>query len=166
MKPGGAVESGLVRLLVVGLLGAAGMVQSEIYRWQDADGSWHFGDRPPATAKARVVRPKVNAVAPSAELRSAAQGLKAEAGRSHPKIRRPRVVMYSASWCGVCKRARSYFRSHHIPFKEYDVETTAKGRRDYKRLKGKGVPLILVGGRRMTGFSPGRFEQLYAGVRN
>ncbi len=153
-------------VLLAALVLGAGVVRSEIYRWQDPQGGWHFGDRPPASAKARVVHPRVNAVAPSPGLRSAAQGLKAQAGRSHPKARRPRVVMYSASWCGVCKRARGYFRSHHIPFKEYDVETTAKGRRDYKRLKGKGVPLILVGGRRMTGFSPGRFEQLYAAARN
>jgi glutaredoxin len=69
--------------------------------------------------------------------------------------------MYSARWCGVCKQARRYFRDHRVPFQEHDIETSDKGRRNFNRLGGRGVPLILVGDRRMRGFSAGRFEQLY-----
>ncbi len=73
-----------------------------------------------------------------------------------------KVVLYSAGWCGICKRARAYLRSHGIPFDEHDVETSAKGREDFVGLGGRGVPIILVGRRRMNGFSPDRFDQLYA----
>jgi glutaredoxin len=69
--------------------------------------------------------------------------------------------MYSASWCGVCDRARRYFRAHAIAFREYDVETTAKGRLDYRRLRATGVPVILVGEKRLDGFSERSFERLY-----
>ncbi|PUD99939.1 MAG: hypothetical protein C3L25_04075 [Candidatus Sedimenticola endophacoides] len=72
-----------------------------------------------------------------------------------------RVVLYGAAWCGVCERAKRYFRARRIPFTEYDVEKSAKGRRDYRRLGGRGVPIILVGKRRMDGFSEEHFATLY-----
>ena len=71
------------------------------------------------------------------------------------------VVMYSANWCGVCKRAKAYFDDQGINYDEYDVENDPQGRQDYARLGSRGVPIILVGDRRMDGFSKARFEQLY-----
>ncbi|MGI9290354.1 MAG: glutaredoxin domain-containing protein [Gammaproteobacteria bacterium] len=69
--------------------------------------------------------------------------------------------MYSTEWCGVCKKARNYFTANDIPFKEYDVEKSTKGARDYKKLNARGVPVILVGKSRLNGFSSGKFENLY-----
>ena len=48
-----------------------------------------------------------------------------------------------------------------IPFQEYDVEKTRKGKKDFAELKGRGVPILLVRGQRMNGFSASRFERLY-----
>ena len=50
-----------------------------------------------------------------------------------------------------------------ISFSEYDVETSAKGKADFARMKGQGVPIILVGEKRMNGFNPTRFKQLFEG---
>lgn len=44
---------------------------------------------------------------------------------------------------------------------EYDVEKSSKGKRDFKRLGGTGVPIILVGQKRLNGFSWETFEKLY-----
>lgn len=74
--------------------------------------------------------------------------------------------MYSTVWCGVCKKARRYFRANDIPFKEFDVETSERGRKDYARLNGRGVPIVLVGKYRMDGFNPGRFQQVYRQAGN
>ena len=81
--------------------------------------------------------------------------------RSQLNRSRPRVVLYSTAWCPHCKRARRYLQSRGVPYREYDVETTEKGKQDYKKLNGRGVPLILVGKKRMTGFSPEGFENIY-----
>ena len=62
-----------------------------------------------------------------------------------------KVVMYGASWCGVCHRAKEYFARNKIPYVEYDVETSRKSKRDYKRMRGEGVRIILVGGRLQPG---------------
>ena len=83
--------------------------------------------------------------------------------KENARLKRPSVVMYSAVWCGVCKRARQFFNVNKIPFSEYDVETSAKGKKDFARLKGRGVPVILIGKKRMNGFDKVRFKQLYGG---
>lgn len=72
-----------------------------------------------------------------------------------------RVVMYATSWCPYCRKARNYFRDNGIPFTEYDIEKNAQARREYDALGARGVPVILVGKKRMNGFSAAGFEKLY-----
>lgn len=70
------------------------------------------------------------------------------------------VTMYSTSWCGHCKNARNYFAAKRIAYREIDVEKSEAAAREFKRLGGSGVPLILVGGKAMSGFNPESFEEL------
>lgn len=72
-----------------------------------------------------------------------------------------KVVMYSAPWCGVCKRARQFFKDRAIPFRELDIEHNTMARRELERMKARGVPVILVGGKRLNGFSEKAFMALY-----
>ena len=69
--------------------------------------------------------------------------------------------MYSAAWCGVCARARHFFQAKRIPFRELDIEKSQTARREWKDMNAKGVPVILVGDKRMNGFSEKRFMNLY-----
>ena len=64
------------------------------------------------------------------------------------------VVMLSASWCGYCRRARAFMQDEGIKHCEYDVETSAEGRREYAALPMKIVPVIKVGDETLIGFSP------------
>lgn len=146
---------GYVKALVLVLAAlASGPVSGadEIHRWVDQHGQVHFGDRPPAGSAAEIVEVRPN-VYESPAFDSVAAEL--DSGEA--------VVLYSAEWCGHCKRARRYFRRRGIPFTEYDVETSAKGRRDYQRMQARGVPIILVGRRRLNGFDEAAFEQLHGG---
>ena len=77
------------------------------------------------------------------------------------KTKKKKVVMYSTEWCGVCKKAKAYFNANNVPFREYDIEKDEKRMREYRKLNGKGVPLILVGKQRMSGFSTSSFEKMY-----
>jgi glutaredoxin len=127
----------------------AALAATEIHQWRDADGQVHFGDRPPPDADAQQIEVRPNVyTAPSIE------------GLDDPGLRPPRVVMYSAGWCGVCDRARDWMREHAIAFDEYDIEHSRKGRRDYKRLKARGVPVILIGDQRMNGFSASKLQAM------
>ncbi len=66
------------------------------------------------------------------------------------------VVMYSTAWCGVCRRARSYFEKERISFVEYDVDKNASARAEYLALNPRrSVPTIKVGNEVIVGFSEG-----------
>lgn len=137
----------------------------EVYKWVDAQGRVHYGDKPPASAKAEDISDKIiinsfeGTEVTANEFFDAVEETRAEEARNRPK----RVVMYSTVWCGVCKKAKRYFQKNRIPFKEYDVEKSEKGKKDYAQMQGRGVPIILVGKTRMNGFSAQRFEQMYRG---
>lgn len=142
-------------LLVALAWGGTAAGAAPLYRWVDAAGQVHFGDSPPPTAAADPLRVAPNTVATVPVPPATADSETAPTAGSRA------VVIYTAEWCAVCRKAKSYFREHAIPFTEYDIETSRKGKADYKRLGGQGVPLILVGKQRMSGFSPGGFERLY-----
>ena len=72
------------------------------------------------------------------------------------------VIFYSASWCGYCKQARAYMQAKNVPFTEYDVEKTEKGKADLKALNAPGVPVLLLGDQKLMGFQPAQFDAAYA----
>ena len=124
---------------------------AEIHKWRDQDGKIHFGDKPPAAAATEQITVKPNVYAsPSIE------------ALSEIFSQDEKVVMYGTTWCGYCKKARKYFSANGIRYKEYDIEHSEKGKRDYKKLGAKGIPVILVGKKRLNGFSERSFKRIYA----
>lgn len=118
-----------------------------VYKWKDAEGRTHFGDKPPADTSADQVR-----------LRSFAGP--AEVTGTPPGVGANQVTLLTTTWCGVCKRAKAWLAAKGIAYTELDVEKSEAGRTEYRRLGGTGVPIILVGQQRMNGFSPERLEQM------
>jgi glutaredoxin len=72
-----------------------------------------------------------------------------------------KVVLYSASWCPYCDKARAYFQRNGVAFNEYDTEKNAKGRRDYEAMNGDGIPIILVSNHKIVGWKQREFERHY-----
>jgi len=72
------------------------------------------------------------------------------------------VEIYTASYCGECKRATKYLREKGIAFDERDVEKNIELLREFYARGGKGVPYLFVHGTPMHGFDAKRFEQLRA----
>lgn len=135
-------------LILLTLLLSAGAL-AELYKWVDADGNTHYTDTPPpqtATSQNIQQLPNLNGYTPA------------------PVADRPaNVTMYSTTWCGFCKKARRYFEANNIAFRELDIEASRSAHRRFKELGGKGVPLIVVGDKQMSGFSAARFESLFGG---
>lgn len=64
-----------------------------------------------------------------------------------------KVVMYTTARCPACVMAKQYFAKKGVPYEEIDVEKSPQGREAFQKLGGRGVPLIMVGTKRMEGFS-------------
>jgi len=127
-----------------------------IYKWVDEEGVTHFGDLPLNQETTPVdVHVKHPDPAPT-EAKPATTPVKSQKiAQNHPEI-----IMYGAAWCGVCRSARQYLSENGIKYKEYDIDTSSKGKRDYKNMKGTGVPIFLIDGERYNGFSASRFDKL------
>lgn len=77
-----------------------------------------------------------------------------------PAQHNDKVVMYSASWCGYCKKMRKLFNDNNIAFLEYDIETSREGRQQYDKLRGKVIPLVLIKGEVIRGYRPKKVMSL------
>lgn len=75
------------------------------------------------------------------------------------------VMMYGTTWCPYCKKQREYFRSHDIPFRELDPETSNAAKTAYAILDGHGYPLTYVGYQRFTGYQEREIKNAVAAIR-
>lgn len=90
----------------------------------------------------------------------------ARAGTSSTAEAASGVVVYSANWCGVCKRAKQVLRGWGVPFVEKDVEASrsaaeelaAKARR--AGIQPGGVPVIDVAGVLLQGLDERTLESV------
>jgi len=122
---------------------------AEIYKWVDSDGRVHYGDsnNKSNTKSAEKIDVKLNTY-------------------KRPSVQEKtydvdKVVMYSTSWCGYCRKARNYFKEKNISFVEYDIERDLNAKKQYDGLGGRGVPVILYKDQRINGFSEKRFRGIY-----
>lgn len=144
-------------LLICWLLLATLSANAEIYKWTDEHGRSQFTDKPPTTKQTEQIElsPLNTYDAPSKILIDETLARPVTSNK-----RKAGVVMYSTTWCGVCTKAKNWLRANNIRFTEYDVEKSDRGKRDFKKLGGRGVPVILVGKQRMNGFSKARMRQM------
>jgi glutaredoxin len=143
-------------LMILLLFSGSNMARAEIYKWVDESGRVHFGDAPDNTKSAKKVEVKVNSY----------EHVTNDDGVSDSDFDSNHVIMYATSWCGYCRKARNYFKANNIAFSEYDIEKDERAKKKYDALGGRGVPVILVGNKRMNGFNAQGFKRMYeAAVR-
>jgi glutaredoxin len=76
------------------------------------------------------------------------------------------VVVYSATWCGFCKKAKAWLKENDVPYVERDVEKTAGAQDELdQKLKkagvaGGGIPVIDWAGSIVMGFDQAALEKL------
>lgn len=84
-------------------------------------------------------------------------------GMQPPPDSQGRVVLYSTSWCGYCKRAVAHMQQRGVAFVERNIEGDKAVRAEYTSYGGKGgVPLLVLGQKTIFGFSPESFDAAYA----
>ena len=146
----------LSALLMLALM-VTSHAQADLYKWVDSKGTIHYTDSPPSDAQLQTITGKISSFK-SVEVEPATTS-SASAAVNASKAKP--VVMYSTSWCGYCRKARRHFNKQGIKFTEYDIEKSASAARAYKKLNGRGVPVILIGRQRMNGFRASSFDRIY-----
>ena len=132
-------------------------LNADLYKWIDDKGTVHYGDNPPEKARLKKISGAISSFTTVnvEKFRFDAKLVTSSDGGA------PSVIIYSTSWCGYCKKAKKYFNKNNIKFTEYDIENNSRARKQYKKMNGRGVPLILVGKKRMNGFSESGFKRIY-----
>ena len=137
---------------------------ADMYKWVDKNGVVHFSDRAPAPnddlydLEAIPLAPRSPRVSEEKMPPAAQPAAKTSpASVTFKKTRAPQtqtVELYVTSWCPYCKKARNFFRSRGIPFREYDIEKDRKAARRKKRMDPQGgVPFAVIYGQKVSGYS-------------
>ena len=72
----------------------------------------------------------------------------------------PKVELFVTSWCGYCKKAKSYLNKKGISYIAYDIEKDLQAARRKDSLTSrKGVPFALIGDQKITGFSEAAYDR-------
>jgi glutaredoxin len=73
------------------------------------------------------------------------------------------LVLYTAAWCPYCKAARQYFSSNRIAYREIDIESPEGSYSFANAGGGKGIPLLIDGDRKASGFSASYYDWFLKG---
>jgi glutaredoxin len=122
-----------------------------------------LGDRPiKLEAQASVAQAKPAATAPSGKrARPRTVGKKIVDPRLIEARKSVKVTMYSAPWCFICDRARSFLEAREVDLTEYDVDLDAEAEKRLQQLNPAGsIPTLIVDGKTIVGFHPWGLEDL------
>lgn len=81
---------------------------------------------------------------------------------TEPNVDTDPVVLYSATWCGYCRQAKSYLDVHGIPYTDIDIGTREGMAALVKAEGGKRVPFLTRGDQHINGFSTAGYDQFFA----
>ena len=165
--------SGVLLIIFWLILPSQGL--AEMYKWVDEKGTIHFQDYKPSNLKPST---KVETLTKEQlEFNNYAGGPKEDAYKSPYSSaiieealkvtkktkydRNQEIELYSTTWCGYCKKARSFLKTRGIEFKEYDVEKDKDAASRHRKLNRRGgVPVAVINGKKIIGFSEAAYESV------
>jgi len=85
-----------------------------------------------------------------------------EVARNDPRLHTgdDGIVLLSTAWCGYCKRVKAAFDAAGVGYEELDIETSDAGERAYDALRGRGVPITVVGQDVVYGYNADKLSGL------
>ena len=154
------------RLLIVLIIGISANTSfaDTMYKSIRPDGKIVYSDRPPA--EGRIEKTITFENLPSSTLpkqtSSYVEQLKKLRASAPVVASRESIVLYSATWCGYCAKAKAYLAGKGISYEEIDIDSN-EGKASFAQAGGgKGIPLLLAGGQRVQGFSAAAYDELFA----
>ena len=136
---------------------------ADMYKWVDENGVVHFSDTPPDDADNSDIdylptySTHENNVYPQEN-----NSTENRDNRSSPTdsvLKKPKVELYTTSWCPWCKKAKAFFRSRGIVFVEYDIEKDKAAARHKAQIDSpKGVPFAVINGKGIHGYNENAYN--------
>lgn len=138
-----------------------------LYKLIGPNGEVIYSAKPPANAhvaKTLNYIPGPSSPLPDYVLRFMAEMEKKASKKAKGVANANEVQLFTAAWCGFCRRAKAYLAKKQIAYSEYDVETPA-GMEALVQVgkKGRGVPVLIWRGQKIHGFSEPAYESLFSG---
>jgi glutaredoxin len=121
-------------------------------QWRDKVGFVEMDSAPPLSP-AMAERTRDRRYAASSGARGA--GVQRVAARMPDKI-----ILYSADWCGWCRKAKRHLDGLGINYEIRDIDIPQNMNDLVAKTGQRGIPVLDVGGRVVTGFSPGKYDEL------
>lgn len=151
----------MIKILFLLILLVSSFCYADLYYWIDENGVKHFSNTQPedSTRSIEQTEEYVYEESEDVEYQEKDRGKQIPAIKQNKNDRKrnyndhPKVVMYMTPTCGYCHRARAFFNKHRVPFVEYNITTSKKARKKFESLNGRGVPLILIGNQKISGFN-------------
>lgn len=128
----------------------AGAAQAQVYRNVGPNGSVTFSDQPP-TANARP-----DGAGGAADSSGGGGALPYELGQV---VQRYPVTLYTASNCAACSSGRNLLVARGVPFSEKTVQSNDDIAALQRLSGGSQLPVVTIGGQRLTGFSDQDWSQ-------
>lgn len=152
-------------LLLAGHTNASG--SKTYYRYVDAQGQLHFVDdleriRPAQRAGARAVgNGKTGAVNRAGPSRRPSERPFSRVKVTPPPASIAEVVIYTAPWCGWCRKALAWLDERGVQYVNKDIERDPRNREELLEKTGRmAIPVVEIGDALIRGFDPDRMNEL------
>ncbi len=70
------------------------------------------------------------------------------------------VLIYTTSGCKYCKMAKEFLKAHNITYEEFDINNSERGKEDFGKLGGIGVPIMIVADTKVVGFNEDELKSI------
>lgn len=170
----------IASLLLLLLLPVA--ARADLYSWTDENGVTHYSSRLPKHPAAQKTVKTIKALGPYAHGAAFSTlpkqpPMPAPAAEPAPVAPAPvppapvpnkpvvRVELFTTSWCPACKLARDFLDAQGVAYQDNDVESDPVANARFRAQGGQGVPLALIDGKPVRGFSAQAYAALLGASR-
>lgn len=136
------------------LLAIAAASAQTVYKSVGPDGKVVYSDQPPTTGRLeKTMKFQLQSSALPASAVSFMEQFRKTHPNDAPQAATRGVTLYSAVWCGYCRKAKAWLAEHGVAYANVDIDAPGGAQALAQAGGGTGIPVLVVDGRPIGGFS-------------